>query len=194
MSLPGPPVIVTGKVIQEQASLILDSHPQTSIRRMSSHLGISMTSVRHIYNALEFKLYIPRLIHKLNEDDFDLRVEFWETLLSIIANEPDIIKHVIWSDEATFKVNGVTNSHNSVYWRKENPHITYEHTMLSEGFTVWSGLWYDGAISLNFFEDTVTPQSYLTVLNDCFYPFYWRLSRKNPFFVNAGWCASTLRD
>ena len=123
MSPPGPPVIVTGKVIQEQASLILDSHPQTSIPRTSSHLGISMTSVRHIYNALEFNPYISRVIHKLNEDDFDPRVAFWETLISIIANEPDFIKHVIWSDEATFKVNGMINRHNSVYWRKENPHI-----------------------------------------------------------------------
>ena len=84
---PGRPVTVTGKATQEEVSLILVSHPQTSIRRM--------TSVRRIYNAFGFKPYMSRLIHKLNEDDFDRQVEFWETLLSVIANEPDIIKRVI---------------------------------------------------------------------------------------------------
>ena len=153
---PGRPVTVTGKATQEDVSLILDSHPQTSIRKISSHLGISMTSVRRIYNGLEFKSYIPRLIHKLNEADFDRQVEFCDSLLSVIANEPGIIKRVIWSDEATFKVNGVINRHNSLYLGEENSHITYEHTMLSEGFTIWGGPWHNGVINPYFFEDNVT--------------------------------------
>ena len=150
---PGRPVTVIGKATKEEVSLILDSHPQPFIWKMNLHLSISMTSLRRIYNALGFKPCIPRLMHQLNENDFDRWVEFCETLLSVIANESDIIKRVIWSDEATFKFNGVTNRRNCVYWEEENLYITYEHTILSEGFTVWSGLWYDGVIGPYFFED-----------------------------------------
>ena len=129
---PGQLETVTGRAAQEEASLILNSHPQKSIRRLILHLGISITLVRHIYSALGFKPYIPRLIHKLNEDDFDLLVEFCKTLLSVIANEPDIIKRVIWFDEAIFKFNRMINHHKSVYCGEENLHITYEHSMPSE--------------------------------------------------------------
>ncbi|CAF4884821.1 unnamed protein product, partial [Rotaria sp. Silwood1] len=100
---------------------------------MSSELNISRSSGRRIYKSMGFKPYIPRLVHELNEVDFDRRIEYCETFLSLLESEPDLIHRVIWSDEAVFKLNGHINRHNSVYWATENPNLTWKQTMQAEG-------------------------------------------------------------
>ncbi|CAF1346410.1 unnamed protein product [Adineta ricciae] len=82
---------------------------------MSADSDISRTSVRRIYKPLSFKPYVPRLVQELNEDDFDRRIEYCETFLSLLETEPDLIHHIVWSDEALFKLNGHITLHNSVY-------------------------------------------------------------------------------
>ena len=83
-----------------------------------------------------YKAYIPRLIHELNEDDFDRRVEYCETFLSLLQSEPDLIQRVIWSDEAIFKLNEHINRHNSTYRATQNPNVTWEQPMEAAGLTV----------------------------------------------------------
>lgn len=39
---------------------------------------------------------------------------------------------IIWSDEATFKVNDSSNEYNCNSWGHENPYITEEHVYLPE--------------------------------------------------------------
>lgn len=150
---------------------------------MSSQLSISRSSLQRVYKSLGYKPYIPRLVHELNEDDFDRRVEYCETFLSLLQNEPDLIYRVMWSDEAIFKLNGHINRHNSTYWATENPNVTWEHTMQAAGFTVWTCIWSEGVIGPYFFEDTVTAQSYLTMLNNYFYPVYRDLSDNESIFL-----------
>lgn len=89
---------------------------------------------------MDYRSYIPRLIHEHNEDDFDRRLEYYETCLSLLQSEPDLIYHVIWSNETIFKLNGHINSHNSIYWATQKPNVTREQTMQAEGLTVWCGL------------------------------------------------------
>ncbi|CAF3749130.1 unnamed protein product, partial [Rotaria socialis] len=106
--------------------------PQTSIYRMSLQLNIPRSSVQSIYKSMDYKPYIPRLVHDLNEDDFDRRVECCETFLTLLQNEPDLIYHIMWSDEAVFRLSGHINCHNCVYWATEYPNVTWEHTMQAE--------------------------------------------------------------
>lgn len=143
---------------------------------MSSELNISRSSLLRMYESMEFKAYVPRLVHELNEDDFDRRVEYCETFLSLLRNEPDLISRVMWSDEAIFRLNGHVNRHNSTYWTTENPNITWEQTMQAEGLVVWACIYYEGVIGPYFFDGSVTGQSYLAMLNDYFYPIYRDLS------------------
>ena len=106
--------------------------PQTSTRQMSLQLNISKSSVLRVNRSMGYKPYIPRLVHELNEDGFDRWVEYCETFLSLLQNEPDLIHPVIWSDEAILKLNWQINRHNSTYWETENPSVTWEHTMQAE--------------------------------------------------------------
>ncbi len=111
---PGIPESVIDQITKDKVSSILKRDPHVSIRHMSSELNISTTSIYRVYKLLGFKPYIPKLIHELNEDDFDRRIEFCEIFLSLVENKPDLVNRIIWSDEATFNLNGHVNRHNSV--------------------------------------------------------------------------------
>lgn len=179
---PGRPVSVTDQAAKDEVSSALQKEPRTSIRKMSTDSGISRSSVRRIYKSMGFKPYIPRLVQELNEDDFDRRIEYCETFLSLLETEPDLIHHIIWSDEALFKLNGHINRHNSVYWAIQNPNLTWEHTMQAEGVTVWAGLSSQGVIGPYFFDGTVTSQNYMEMLSDYFYPLFCDLPNSESFF------------
>jgi len=192
---PGRPISVTDQSTKDQVSSILKKEPEMSSRRMSSELNISRSSVLRMYKSMGFKPYVPRLVHELNEDDFDRRVEYCETFLSLLRNEPDLISRVMWSDEAIFRLNGHINRHNSIYWATENPNVTWEQTMQAEGITVWACIWYEGVIGPYFFDSTVTGQSYLAMLNDYFYPIYRELSGNDwIFFIQKSILCDLLDD
>jgi hypothetical protein len=88
-------VSVTDETAKDEVSSVLEKEPQTSTRRVSSELNISRSSGRRMYKSMGFKPYIPILVYELNEDDFDRRVEYCETLLSLSQNESDLSHRVI---------------------------------------------------------------------------------------------------
>ena len=61
------------------------------------------------------------LVHELNEDDFDRRLEFCEKMMNRIDNDPDFLFNIVFSDEATFQLSGECNRQNCRYWSDTNP-------------------------------------------------------------------------
>ena len=90
--------------------------------------GIKKSSVHRLLRAQKLKPYIPRLIHALNEDDPDWRLQFCEWFLHKCGEREDFQDSIVCSDEAIFKLNGTINGHNCVYWANENSNIIEERT------------------------------------------------------------------
>ena len=120
----GRPVSVTINENKESVSEHFQNNPSSSASRASLVLDVSRTSLRRMIKELGLHLYRPRLVQELNEDDFDRRVEFCEKLEHMFCQKPELIDCIIWSDEATFKLDGSVNRHNSTYYARENPHVT----------------------------------------------------------------------
>jgi hypothetical protein len=55
--------------------------------------------------------------------------------------EPDFPRRILWTDEASFKLTGRINSHNSVYWSDSNPHEVIQEELNVPSLTVWVGIW-----------------------------------------------------
>nr|CAI5850687.1 unnamed protein product [Callosobruchus analis] len=104
----------------------------------------------------KYRVYIPRLVQQLNNDDPDRRLQFCEWIQEMVIRELGFMGSIIWSDEAQFKLNGTVNRHNCVYWCEENPHITIEEAVNLPGVNVWCGLSSRGLIEPFRFEGTVT--------------------------------------
>lgn len=94
---------------KENVRTFSEENPKTSQVRASLQLQIPRRSLQRIMKDVGLKMYRPRLLHTLNDDDFDRRVEFCETLLNRLENDETLMDRVAWTDEVTFKLNGHVN-------------------------------------------------------------------------------------
>jgi hypothetical protein len=76
----------------------------------------------------------------VNEASAGLGVQFCEWLQHTVHEDEEFVNKIVWSDEATFKLNGTVNCHNYVYWAAENLHIHMDKAVSLPGLTVWCGL------------------------------------------------------
>ena len=75
-------------------------------------------------------------VHALNEDHSN----FVSSSCTGVGKSKDFQGSNVWWDEATFKLNGKINQHNSVYWTNENSNIVEEKAINVPGVTIWCGL------------------------------------------------------
>jgi len=142
-----------------------------SVRRGGQQAQITKTSYhRTLREDLKMYPYIPRLIHKLNEDDPDRRVEWCEAFEELCEEDPETEALVVWTDEAIFTLDGHVNRHNCVFWSEENPHVELNVGLNLNKVMVWMGVWSGGRVGPFFFDATVTGENYLALLRDNVFP------------------------
>ena len=114
--------------------------PKKLLRQYSREIGIDKSSVHRILQAHKWKPWVSILFHALNEDDSDRRLQFCEWFLHTSVTKGKILDSIVWSDEATFKLNGTINWHNCVYRAKKKGKYRrrkYRQTSMSSNM-VWS--------------------------------------------------------
>ncbi|XP_025267674.1 uncharacterized protein LOC112639065 [Camponotus floridanus] len=122
-------------------------------------------SVHKILKKNEFHPYKIHPVQELSEDDFDRRVEFCEDVMQRIDMDPEFATKIVFSDEATFELNGNINRHNCRFWSDENPHWMIEaHTQHPEKLNVWTGLLAERVIGPFFIDGNLTAEKYRTML------------------------------
>lgn len=172
----GRPNLYKNEEFQATVLREIKDNTVTSTRRIACQLAdrsdfhVSHTTVHKTLIELKKKPYTPHLVHELNEDDPDRRLELCEILKHMFEDDPTSVDRIMWSDEAVFKLNGQINKHNCVYWNSENLHHTLEKSVNLPGLTVWCAISSQGIIGPYFFDATVTGDSYLDMLQNWFWP------------------------
>ena len=111
------------QVVQEMFS----GRPQKSIRQAARESGLSFRCVRNVLkNELKWRTWKPHYCQALSAEDCDIRMEFGEMMLAGLRDWPDLLKNILWSDEAIFHIGGFVNRHNCHYWAEEDPRVTSE--------------------------------------------------------------------
>lgn len=142
-----------------------------SIRKVARESGFSTTSVFRILHKHKYHPYKIKLVHELNEDDFDRRLEFCELFSNRIENNEHLLYNICFSDESTFFLNGYVNKHNCRFWSDENPFLIREdHTQRPQKLNVWAGILGDHIIGPFFLEENLNGQNYLNLLENLIYP------------------------
>lgn len=175
---------------QFKEAILAEINPNTptSTRRIAMQLkqqnyNVSHTTVWKTLTSMGYKPYIPRLLHALNDDDPDRRMEACESFQQIFNDDPTTLDRILWSDEASFKLNGHINRHNCVYWNEDNLHHVIQKDVNLPGVTVWCAISSSGVIGPYFFEGNVTGVSYLHMLKEFLQP---RLPRNDFIFQQDG--------
>ncbi|CAF3839089.1 unnamed protein product [Rotaria sp. Silwood1] len=166
----GRPRSVSTDNNRERVRAAFEENPGISARRASLELNLDRSSLRRMIKELGLKPYRPQLLHALNEDDPDRRCEFADIFLNLLADDSSLLSRIVWTDEAIFKLNGHVNRHNCVYYAVENPHVIITQEMNTPGITVWAGIWVGGVIGPFFFQDNITADSYLKMLQNDIVP------------------------
>ena len=109
-------------------------------------------------------------MHGLVEDDPDRRMQMCETFLSRFEEDDQLMRKLIWSNEAKFVLHGSINRHNCIYYDTVNPCITVETQLKQPGITAWGAISTEGLIGLYFFNETVNRTNYQDMLSNYVLP------------------------
>jgi hypothetical protein len=163
--------------------LAMEEDPHNSVRQISIDHGAAAMTVHNLLTVEKWHPFKIRLVHELNEDDPDRRMEFCQILMERCNLDPLFVENILFSDESTFKLNGEVNRQNCRYWAKENPRWMREHhTQYPQKINVWAGIVKNKIIGPYFFDNNVNGLNYLHFLQNFLIPTLVNLypSRNNP--------------
>lgn len=142
-----------------------EENPQNSTRQLALNNNVDHSFVVKFFKKEKYHPYKVQLIHELNEDDPDRRLQFCEELMLRCDENPNFLNNILFSDEATFCLNGTVHRHNCRYWSRENRHWTQEsHSQRRGKLNVWIGIIGRRLIGPYFFEGNITAARYFDFL------------------------------
>lgn len=120
---------------------MVNLNPHISLRELERDLGVPYSTTRRILKRFKFHPYHITLTQQISDADMIKRVDFCRWAQTIILDDVNFFKYVMFSDEATFHSTGQLNRHNSHYWSVENPHwsrsVDHQHRW---SINVWCGI------------------------------------------------------
>ena len=172
---------------EEVLEHLLEENSNTSIRKLCNETGFSYGSVQHTLKVGLKKFPYKLQIHQgLSEEDCASRVQMCDDLLSLMAEDEEFLKNIIFSDEATFNINGVVNRHNCRIWGSSAPTEVMKRVQGGAKVTVWIGMSFDKIYGPYFFENNVSSANYLDMLQRCFVPALSHRERNTCVFQQDG--------
>lgn len=152
-----------GNNIEIDILAYFEANPTASIRMVAAECNVGVATVHRYLKKHKYKPYKYHKIHHLHPGDHERRLEFCH----LLQNEGhEILKKIIWTDEANFSNNGMFNRHNTHYWSRVNPVITRD-TGFQEKFSVnvWCAI-LNNRVYCYMYEGTLTGARYLEFLRD----------------------------
>ncbi|KAJ8921281.1 hypothetical protein NQ315_013754 [Exocentrus adspersus] len=113
--------------------LEVQENPHRSTMQIDLNNNIDHSTVVKLLKKEKYHPYKVHLLHELNEDDPDRRLDFCEEIMFRCDRDPNFLNNVVYSEEATFYLNGSVNRHNCRYWSQENPHWIQEYHSQNQG-------------------------------------------------------------
>ena len=96
----GRPLTATSPASSAMVLERFTASPRKSATQCARETGVTSTSVRRILKAFKWKVYIPRLVHAINDDDPDRRMQFCEWYQQMVNENEEFVTKIVWSDEA----------------------------------------------------------------------------------------------
>ncbi len=147
---------------------------RAELQLRENNVKISYSSVRRGLKSLKFHPYRITLSFDLRATDYQPRLNFCNWILCKVRENENFIKNIIFSDEATFCIDGSVNRWNCRYWSQENPHMIQNKKTFSEKVMVWACISIHGVIGLYFYPQKSRINQHLYTDN-CLNSFFHQL-------------------
>jgi len=113
---------VNAGVNEEGIVLMVHRSPRKSTRKIARHLHVPHTRVCRTLHAESMYSYHVQRVQYLRLGDF----AEWLNFCKWLNNSRQLHRYIMFTDEAQFNRDGVTNTTNSHVWGDANPHATVE--------------------------------------------------------------------
>ncbi|GFT04312.1 uncharacterized protein TNCV_1928731 [Trichonephila clavipes] len=143
----------------------VEKNPRTSTRSVANSVEVSHCSVWRILREQDMHPFHVQRVQTQQPEDYAPRVAFAQWYLGKCATNPLFPDEVLFSDEASFKREGIFNTHNDHIWAVENPHaIRLRAAHIRFSVNVWAGIMGDHLIGPYLFPCRLTGLNYLLFL------------------------------
>jgi predicted transcriptional regulator len=159
--------IITNDEAQFNVIATVIENQQVSQRQIACSLEISQSSVQRVLKKHRFHGYHMTLNQELHGRDFENRTSFCNFIREQLQQDVNYASRILFSDEATFKNNGMVNKHNAHFYATENPHwVRHVDNQRLWSVNVWGGVVGDYVIGPHFFDNHLNGHNYLQFLQN----------------------------
>lgn len=159
--VPGRPRTARTPELEEAVLNAVEEDPGTSTRIIAGALNCTQKTVSRILHDHQLYPYHIQRVQALLPRDFPQRINLCQWFLGKLAENPQFLNLVLFTDEASFSKCAITNFHNNHIWSVENPHAVSErHFQYQFSLNVWAGIVGDYLIGPFFLPLRINGETY----------------------------------
>ncbi|KAJ4439948.1 hypothetical protein ANN_08079 [Periplaneta americana] len=153
--------------IQEEILEAVNMTPSISTRRVALQVNVPHTTVWRQLKEYQLYPYHLQCVQALSPADYPARVRFCQWFLQQCGVNPNFPALVLFTDEAQFTRDGITNFHNQHVWAYENPRATVpSHHQVRFSLNMWAGIIGDRLVGPHVLVNRLTGQAYTNFLEN----------------------------
>ncbi|KAJ4440099.1 hypothetical protein ANN_08232 [Periplaneta americana] len=127
--------------VQEEILEAVNMTPSLSTRRVALQVNVPHTTVWRLLKEYQLYPYHLQRVQALSPADYPARVRFCQWFLQQCGVNLNFPALVLFTDEAQFTRDGITNFHNQHVWAYENPRATVpSHHQVRFSLNMWAGI------------------------------------------------------
>ncbi|KAJ4451919.1 hypothetical protein ANN_03397 [Periplaneta americana] len=153
--------------VQEEILEAVNTTPSISTRRVALQVNVPHTTVWRLLKEYQLYPYHLQRVQALSPVDYPARVRFCQWFLQQCGVNPNFPALVLFTDEAQFTRDGITNFHNQHVWAYENPRATVpSHHQVRFSLNMWAGIIGDRLVGPHVLVNRLTGQAYTNFLEN----------------------------
>ncbi|KAJ4439751.1 hypothetical protein ANN_07879 [Periplaneta americana] len=153
--------------VQEEILEAVNMTPSISTRRVALQVNVPHTTVWRLLKEYQLYPYHLQRVQALLPAHYPARVRFCQWFLPQCGVNPNFPALVLFTDEAQFTRDGITNFHNQHVWAYENPRATVpSHHQVRFFLNMWAGIIGDRLVGPHVLVNRFTGQAYTNFLEN----------------------------
>lgn len=163
----GRPRVIRTVALEEEVLNMIEDRPELSTRQIANTLNVCNKLIWQILKDHQLYPYHIQRVQALLPRDFPHRVHLCQWSLQMITQNAQFLENVLFTDEANFSRQGITNFHNNHLWAEDNPHAIQECRYQYEfSLNVWVGIIGENVIGPYFLPLRLNGASYTNFLQE----------------------------
>ncbi|KAJ4442666.1 hypothetical protein ANN_04255 [Periplaneta americana] len=146
--------------VQEEILEVVNMTPSIRTRRVALQVNVPHTTVWRLLKEYQLYPYHLERVQALSPADYPARVRFCQWFLQQCGVNPNFPALVLFTHEAQFTRDGITNFHNQHVWAYENPRATVpSHHQVRFSLNMWAGIIGDRLVGPHVLVNRLTGQA-----------------------------------